>query len=257
MNRFTGKTVIVTGSSKGIGAATARGFAGEGANVVLNSRSRADCEALAVELDDDRTMIVEGDVSQKEFADEIMAKTLETFGALDVLVNNAGIVKPSLLVDASDEDIDAQIGINLKSVIYLSRAAIPELAKTKGCIVNTSSVSGIRGDFGMPIYNATKGGVDNLTRALALQLGAQKIRVNAVNPSHTRTNMTDGMENHGPLMEDFNTRMPLGEPADPDDIAGPILFLASADARMITGVCLPVDGGVTASNGQPNFMKYF
>ncbi|WP_336985937.1 SDR family oxidoreductase [Altererythrobacter aquiaggeris] len=251
---FTGKTVIVTGSSGGIGLGIARRFAAAGANVVLNSRSRNDLEAAAAEMDDARTLIVAGDVSSADFAAGIVSQTTRKFGGLDVLVNNAGVARSGKLTDMRDKDIDAVIDINVKGVLYLCRAAIPELAKTKGCIVNTSSVSGIGGDWTLPVYNASKGAVTNLTRSLALQLGGQGIRVNAVLPSVTRSEMTEGITGNEELLKAFINRLPLGRIAEPDDIAGPVLFLASDDARFVTGVNLPVDGGVSASNGQPNMM---
>lgn len=254
--RFSGKTVIVTGSSSGIGAATAKRFSEEGANVVVNARDREKLGKVAADMDNERTLIVDGDVSASSFAKEIVTKAVERFGGLDVLVNNAGVGGGGMLHKAEDDEIDRIIDINVKGTMYMCRAAIPELAKTQGCIVNTSSVSGLGGDWALPIYNASKGAVSNLTRALALQLGMKKIRVNAVNPSFTRSEMTDGMDDNEGLMEAFQRRMPLGAPAEPEDIAGPILFLASEDARMVTGVNLPVDGGVSASNGQPNFLAY-
>lgn len=256
MQRFAGKTIIVTGSSSGIGEGIARRFAEEGANVVLNSRSRDDLEKVAKDLDSDRTLIVEGDVGKSEFAKDIVGKTVDRFGGLDVLVNNAGVGAFGMLADASDDDIDKVIDINVKGVLYLCREAIPHLAKSKGSIVNTSSVSGTGGDWTLPIYNASKGAVTNLTRALALQLGRKGIRVNAVNPSVTRSEMTAALTDNDELMKAFMRRLPLGRIAEPDDIAGPVLFLASDDARFVTGVNLAVDGGVSASNGQPNFMAY-
>ncbi|WP_209348158.1 SDR family oxidoreductase [Pontixanthobacter sp. CEM42] len=251
--RFTGKTVIVTGSSSGIGEGIARRFAEEGANVVLNSRNRADCEKVAETLDADRTLIVEGDVSSPEFAARIVRKTVEKFGALDVLVNNAGVARMGQLADARDKDIDAVIDINVKGVMYLSRSAIPELLKTKGNIINIASVSGLGGDWMMPIYNASKGAVVNLTRAMALQLGAQDVRVNCVCPSLTKSDMTDGVTDNDGAMKAIKNRMPLGRAAEPEEIAGPVAFLASDDAVFVTGVNMAVDGGVSASNGQPNF----
>lgn len=253
LSRFTGKTVIVTGSSGGIGEGIARRFAEEGANVVLNSRNRADCETVAATLDPERTLIVEGDVSSPEFGARIVRKTVEKFGALDVLVNNAGVARVGDLADARDKDIDAVIDINVKGVLYLTRSAIPELLKTKGNIVNIASVSGLGGDWMMPIYNASKGAVVNLTRAMALQLGAQGVRVNCVCPSLTRSDMTGGLTSSDAAMKMNANRMPLGRVAEPEEIAGPVAFLASEDAVFVTGVNLPVDGGVTASNGQPNF----
>ena len=256
MQRFAGKTVIVTGSSSGIGEGIARRFADEGANVVLNSRSRDDLEKVAKDMDGDRTLIVEGDVGKSDFAKYIVGKTVDRFGGLDVLVNNAGVGAFGMLADASDEDIDKVIDINVKGVLYLCREAIPHLAKTKGSIVNTSSVSGTGGDWVLPIYNASKGAVTNFTRALALQLGKQGIRVNAVCPSLTRSEMSSGIMDNDSLVEAFMRRIPLGRPGEPEDVAGPVLFLASDDARFVTGVNLAVDGGLSASNGQPNFMAF-
>lgn len=260
MNRFSGRTVIVTGSSSGIGEGIARRFAAEGANVVLNSRSRDDLEKVAADLDDDRTLLVEGDVSSADFAKDIIAKTIERFGGLDCLVNNAGTATAGPLAKASDDDIDKVIDINVKGVLYLCREAIPHLAKSDapggGSIVNTSSVSGTGGDWTMPIYNASKGAVTNLTRALALQLGGQGIRVNAVCPSLTRSDMSSGIMDNDDLMDAFLRRIPLGRPGEPGDVAGVVAFLASDDARFVTGANIPVDGGVSASNGQPNFQAF-
>ena len=255
-DRFSGQTVIVTGSSSGIGEGIARRFAAEGANVVLNSRSREDLEAVAADLDEARTLIVAGDVSSRDFAPQLIGETVGRFGALDVLVNNAGVGAFGMLADAEDEDIDSVIDINVKGMLWLCRAAIAELAKSKGCIVNTSSVSGTGGDWLLPIYNASKGAVTNLTRGLALQLGAQGIRVNAVCPSLTETEMAGGILDNEELFEAFKRRIPLGRPAQPADIAGPVAFLASEDARFVTGVNLAVDGGLSASNGQPNFIAF-
>ncbi len=260
MQRFTDRTIIVTGSSSGIGEGIARRFAREGANVVLNSRSRDDLAKVAGDLDERRTLIVDGDVSSAAFAKEIVTKTVERFGGLDVLCNNAGVGAFGMLADASDEDIDSVIDINVKGVLYLCREAIPHLANSMapggGSIVNTSSVSGTGGDWLLPIYDASKGAVTNLTRALALQLGGQGIRVNAVCPSLTRSDMTDGIMDNETLMEAFMRRIPLGRPGEPEDIASVVAFLASEDARFVTGANIPVDGGVSASNGQPNFMAY-
>lgn len=258
MNRFSDTTVLVTGSSSGIGAAIARRFSAEGANVVLNSRTREDLEKVAKDLPDDRTLIVEGAIGGADFAKEIVGKTVERFGGLDVLVNNAGIAAAGPLAEADEDDIESVIDINVKGMLYMCRAAIPELAKSQiaggASIVNTSSVSGSGGDWTMPIYNASKGAVTNLTRGLALQLGAQSIRVNAVLPSLTRTDMSEGIRDNKDLMDAFLRRIPLGRVGEPEDVASVVAFLASEDARFVTGANLPVDGGVSASNGQPNFM---
>ena len=260
MNRFSGTTVIVTGSSSGIGAAIARRFSEEGANVVLNSRTREDLEKVAKDLPDERTLIVEGAIGGAAFAKELVEKTVDRFGGLDVLVNNAGIAAAGPLAEAEEDDIESVIDINVKGVLYMCRAAIPELVKSDvaggASIVNTSSVSGSGGDWTMPIYNASKGAVTNLTRGLALQLGEQGIRVNAVLPSLTRTEMSEGIREKDELMNAFLRRIPLGRAGEPEDVAGVVAFLASEDARFVTGANLPVDGGVSASNGQPNFMAF-
>ena len=171
-----------------------------------------------------------------------------------------GIAATGQLSEAEDEDIESVIDINVKGMLYMCRAAIPELAKSEiaggASIVNTSSVSGSGGDWTMPIYNASKGAVTNLTRGLALQLGAQGIRVNAVLPSLTRTEMSEGIRDKKELMDAFLRRIPLGRAGEPEDVASVVAFLASEDARFVTGVNLPVDGGVSASNGQPNFMAF-
>ncbi|MEE4153624.1 MAG: SDR family oxidoreductase [Erythrobacter sp.] len=254
--RFSGKTVIITGSSSGIGEGIARRFHAEGANVVINARRAENCEAVAGTLDPERTLVVAGDVSKSAFAHEIVGKTVERFGALDCLVNNAGMGGSSILHKTSDEEIDRIIDVNVKGVIYLCRAAIPQLRKTGGSIVNISSVSGTGGDSLLPVYNASKGAVTNLTRGLALQLGPMGVRVNAINPSITRSDMVGGIMDNEPLLAQFMQRIALGRVGEPEDIAAAAAFLASEDASFITGVNLPVDGGVSASNGQPNFMAF-
>ncbi|QUL38213.1 SDR family NAD(P)-dependent oxidoreductase [Erythrobacter sp. JK5] len=255
LSRFTGKTVIVTGSSTGIGEGIARRFHDEGANVVINARNAEKCAGVAATLDAERTLVVAGDVSQSAFADEIVSKTVERFGGLDCLVNNAGVADQGLLHKMSDVQIDRVIDINVKGVIYLSRAAIPELMKTHGSIINISSVSGIGGDSTLPLYNASKGAVTNLTRGLALQLGPKNVRVNAINPSVTRSDMVEGLTESEAAMRMIMNRMAIKRVGEPEDIAAAAAFLASEDASFITGVNLPVDGGTSASNGQANFMQ--
>jgi meso-butanediol dehydrogenase/(S,S)-butanediol dehydrogenase/diacetyl reductase len=256
LTRFTGRTVIVTGSSSGIGEGIARRFHAEGANVVINARSEEDCRKVAASLDEERVLVCPGDVSKSSFADGIVAKTVERFGGLDTLVNNAGVGGSPMLHKVDDEEIDRIIDINVKGVLYMSRAAIPHLRKSGGSIVNISSVSGIGGDSTLPVYNASKGAVTNLTRGLAQQIGGMGVRVNAINPSVTRSDMVDGILDNEPLLEAFMQRIPMGRIGEPADIAAAAAFLASEDAAFITGVNLPVDGGVSSSNGQPNFLAY-
>lgn len=252
--RFAGKTVIVTGSSTGIGEGIARRFHAEGANVIINARNAEKCAATAQTLDPARTLVVAGDVSKADFANEIVAAAVEKFGQLDCLVNNAGVADQGLLHEMDDARIDRVIDINVKGVVYLCRAAIPELVKTKGSIINISSVSGTGGDSMLPLYNASKGAVTNLTRGLALQLGAKGVRVNTINPSITRSDMVEQIVENDGAMQMVMNRMAIKRIGEPEDIAAAAAFLASDDASFITGVNLPVDGGVSASNGQANFM---
>jgi meso-butanediol dehydrogenase/(S,S)-butanediol dehydrogenase/diacetyl reductase len=251
MNRFTDKVVIVTGAGSGMGAATVKRFAREGARVVLVGRSADKLEAVAAGLQPGQKLVYPADVSDWEQVQALIAKTVEYFGQLDVLVNNAGIAPSGKVTEASIDDWHKVFAIDVDGVFYGCRAAMPHLIKSRGCIVNVSSVSGLGGDWNMSFYNAAKGAISNFTRALALDHGADGVRVNAVNPSLTRSELTDDMFGDEKLMAKFAERIPLGRAAEPEEVADVIAFLASHDARFITGVNLPVDGGLSASNGQP------
>jgi len=144
------------------------------------------------------------------------------------------------------------MAVNAGGVYHGCKAALPHLLETKGSIVNMASVSGLGGDWGLAFYNASKGAIVNLTRALALDHGAHGVRVNCVCPSLTFTPMTEDMKRSPKLMAAFRERIPLGRGTDPSEIAAVIAFLASDDASFVTGVALPIDGGLTASNGQPS-----
>jgi meso-butanediol dehydrogenase/(S,S)-butanediol dehydrogenase/diacetyl reductase len=252
MERYTNKVVIVTGAGSGIGAATARRFAKEGAAVVLAGRTRDKLDEVARTIGkDDKVMVRPTDVADLSDVEGLVRDAVARFGRLDVLVNNAGTVVEGKITDVSAEDWRKVMATDLDGVFYGCRAALPELIKTKGSIVNTSSVSGLGGDWGMSVYNAAKGAVTNFTRALAMDHGRDGVRVNAVCPSLTRSEMTDDMFENQELMDKFMERIPLGRAAEAEDIADVIAFLGSDDARFITGVNLPVDGGLSASNGQP------
>jgi len=256
MNRFTGKVVIVTGAGSGIGASTASRFLKENAAVVLNGRREDKLHTTAIGFDATKVLVHPGDVSDEAYVKQLVADTVSKFGRLDVLVNNAGMAAFGPFEQVTTEIWRKTMATDVDSVYFASREALPHLLATKGTIINLSSASGIGGDWGLSAYNAAKGAVTNFTRALALEYGSRGIRVNAVAPSLTSTEATVDLEKMEGVMTDFSTRLPIGRAASPDEIASVIAFLASDDAGFINGAILPIDGGLSASNGQPNFLKH-
>ncbi|MEA2739125.1 MAG: meso-butanediol dehydrogenase / (S,S)-butanediol dehydrogenase / diacetyl reductase [Acetobacteraceae bacterium] len=251
MRRFENTVVIVTGAASGIGAATAKRFSSEGASVVVVDRHRDRLDAVMAELPPDRTSAHEADVSRSALVNGLIEAAVARFGRLDVMVNNAGVFDGGDPATIDDDRWRKVMATDLDGVFYCCRAAIPHLKATKGCIVNTASVSGLAADWGMSPYNAAKGGVVNLTRALALDLGRFGVRVNSVCPTITRTGMTTDTIRDEAIMAKFRERIPLGRACEPEEVAAVITFLASADASFMTGANVVVDGGVSASNGQP------
>lgn len=251
MERYWSKVVVVTGAASGIGEATARRFSREGAMVVLADRDAAALQRVAADLPEDRTRVQVVDIATSAAAEGMIAAAVDAFARLDVLVNNAGVHLAADPVDIDDDQWRRVMGVNLDGVFHGCRAAIPHLEKTRGSIVNTASVSGLGGDWGSSAYNAAKGGVVNLTRALALDLGRRGIRVNSVCPSLTRTAMAADATADAELVARFEQRIALGRICEPHEVAAVIAFLASDDASFVTGINMPVDGGVSASNGQP------
>ena len=197
------------------------------------------------------SLVVVADISDWDDAQRMVKTTLETFGAVDVLVNNAGVATMGMIDQIDIDEYRKAMAIDVDGVFYATRAAWASLKASKGNVVNTSSVSGLGGDWGMFAYNAAKGAVSNMTRALALDASRSGVRVNAVAPTLTMTDMADDLRRDKEKMGKFAERIPLGRGAEPAEVAAVITFLASADAGFVNGVVLPVDGGLSASNGQP------
>jgi meso-butanediol dehydrogenase/(S,S)-butanediol dehydrogenase/diacetyl reductase len=251
MNRFNEKTVIVTGAASGIGLAAARRFLDEGARVVMLDIDADSLNKAAAGLPQDRVLVQVGDTADKQTAAAAVKAAVERFGGLHILINNAGVATEGDIMQTSEEDFERVMAVNVAGYFHMAKAAMPELVKTRGSIVMTSSVSGLGGDWNTFAYNTSKGAVSNMVRAMALDAGKDGVRINAVNPSFTKTGMTEDMLKDAELVAKFKERMPLGAPEDPEGIAAAMAFLASEDARLISGVNLPVDAGLRASNGQP------
>lgn len=232
-----GKNALVTGASRGIGAAIAAELARAGASVVVSYRTGADeAETLASEIGG---RAVQADVSDPDSARALV----EDAGDLDVLVNNAGVTRDGLLVRMSDEDWKTVIDTNLASCFYTSRSAVRGMMKRRtGAIVNISSIVGLRGNGGQTNYAASKAGIIGFTKSLARELGSRNVRANVVVPGYVKTQLTDVLpeETTGAMLD--NT--PLGRLGDPGDVAGAVRFLCSEDAAFITGAVLLVDGGL-------------
>jgi len=251
MSRFTGKVVVVTGAGSGIGQATALQFSREGAAVVLVGRTEEKLQKTLSQLATGDHLVAPCDVAHVDQVKALRDRVAEKYGRVDVLINNAGSVVQGRIHEVQPDDWRKLMQVDLDGVYFCIHHFMPDLLKTQGNVVNISSVSGLGGDWGMSVYNAAKGAVTNFTRSLAMDYGADGVRVNAICPGFTLTDLTEDMKDDEALLERFYDRIPLRRAGQPDDIASAILFIASDDARYITGVNLPVDGGITASNGQP------
>ena len=247
MKRLDGRAALVTGSSRGIGAATAERLAAEGAAVVVNYSGRADAAADVVARIVDgggQAVAVQGDVRDPASAAALVEATLDQYGRLDILVNNAGITRDGLLVRMSDDDWSDVIDTNLSGAFHTTRTAARHMMKARsGSIINVASVVGLTGNAGQANYAAAKAGLVGMTKAVARELAPRGVRVNAVAPGFIATDMTDAMP--AAAREAVTGLIALGRLGAAADIAAAIAFLASDDASYITGQVLVVDGGMT------------
>lgn len=249
---FTDSVVLITGGGSGIGGAITAAFLRAGATVAITGRRREKLEQALQDHPAELTMALPADVSDGAQVRRVVADVVERFGRIDVVVSNAGVHAPGPITELEDEDWAAMRATNVDGFFHLAKAALPHLAASGGNLVAVSSVSGDRGDWGQAGYNATKAAVSNFVRSLALDWGSEGVRLNAVAPAFTFTEMTEGMGRDEESLAPFVDRIALGRPGEPDDIAPAVLFLASEAARYVTGAVLPVDGGTSASTGQPH-----
>ena len=246
MKLLEGKTVIITGASRGIGKGIAEVFAKQGANIAFTYRSSDEkARALEDELSANGCKVkgYKSDASNFEAAQQLAADVLEEFGSIDVLVNNAGITKDGLLMRMSEDDFDIVMDINMKSVFNMTKAVLrPMLKQRKGSIINMSSVVGVKGNAGQANYSASKAAINGFTKSTALELGSRNIRCNSIAPGFIETEMTEALGED--QIQEWRNSIPLKRGGTTQDIANSALFLASDMSAYVTGQVLHVCGGM-------------
>jgi 3-oxoacyl-[acyl-carrier protein] reductase len=247
MKKLTGKVAVVTGASKGIGAAIAKALAAEGASIVVNyasSKSGADAVVSAITAGGGKAVAVGGDVAKAAEAKGLVTAAIKNFGRLDILVNNSGVYEFSPIESVTEEQFHRMFNVNVLGLLLTTQAAVPHLGEGAS-IINIGSVVSSLTPPDTTVYTGTKGAVDAITRVLAKELGGRKIRVNSVNPGMVET---EGVRTAGVLGTDFEkdtvTQTPLGRLGQVDDIATVAAFLASDDAKWITGEIVRAGGGL-------------
>ena len=240
------KVALITGAARGIGKAIAKKFAENGYNVVINYVSaKTDIKTLTKEFEDlgVKVLLVKADVSNKEEAEGLVNQTIEKFGKIDVLVNNAGITKDNLLMRMSEEDFEKVLDINLKGTFLITKFATKYMMKKRyGSIVNLASVVGVAGTAGQCNYSASKAGVIGFTKSIAKELASRNIRANAVAPGFIKTDMTDVLSDN--VKENINSQIPLKRMGTAEEVAKLVYFLGTAESSYITGQVINVDGGM-------------
>lgn len=248
---YQGTVVLVTGGGSGIGRAVARAFAEQGAFVVVAGRRAKPLNETLEGFAPASTLAVVADVAEAAGVRRVVEATLERWGRIDVVVANAGLSEPGRIDELDDASWERMRSVNVDGLIRLARATVAHLRASRGNFLAMSSVAGLGGDWNQAGYNATKAAVNALVQSMALDLGRDGVRVNAIAPAFTATRQTQERLDDPDFSEKLLDRVALDRAAVPEDIARAALFLASPDAAYITGVVLPVDGGTTASTGTP------
>jgi 2-dehydro-3-deoxy-D-gluconate 5-dehydrogenase len=241
---LTGKVALVTGANTGIGQAIAVALAEAGADVALAGRSEPTETLAAVAATGRKAISIAADLSSIKPVQHVVDTALRDLGRLDILVNNAGIIRRADLFDFSEEDWDAVIDTNLKSIFFLSQAAArPMVAQGSGKIINIASLLTFQGGIRVPSYAAAKSGVGGVTKAMANELAPKAVQVNAIAPGYISTNNTAALQGDQTRNRQILERIPTGRWGTPEDIAGAAVFLASSASNYVTGQILAVDGG--------------
>lgn len=238
-----GKTVIITGASRGIGRATALAFGEQGANLVLIARNQEKLEEVQKEVENTKALIFPMDVRDGEKIQEVVSQILDEFGRIDVLINNAGVTRDQLLLRMKEEDWQEVLDINCKSVFLWSKAVLRSMIRNRtGSIINISSVVGIAGNSGQTNYAASKAAIIGFSKSLAKEVGSRGIRVNVVAPGFIETDMVHHLSEE--YLANAKNQIPLGRLGKSEEIAQICLFLASSMASYITGAVIQADGGL-------------
>ncbi len=243
---LSNRVAIVTGSSRGIGRAIALKLAEVGATVVVNARGEAEPVAAEIRAMNRDSLAIPADISLSSDVNRLVEETIAAYGKVDILVNNAGITRDQLVLRMSDEDWDNVLNVNLKSVFLCTRAVLRHMIKQRwGRIISITSIVGITGNAGQANYASAKAGMIGFTRTIAKEVASRGITANAVAPGFIETRMTQSLEEK--QRQELIKRIPLGYLGTPDDVAEAVAFLASEEARYITGQVLNVDGGMAGT----------
>ena len=253
LKRFEGKVAIITGGGSGIGEATARRLAGEGASVVIAGRTGEKLERAAEALPADRVLAYPADVSVSANCNALVEAAVERFDRLDIVVNSAGLNLVGRVPEITDAGWREGLAVDLDSIFFMTRAALPHLVSRKGSIINLGSVSSVGGGWTHAAYCAAKAAVANFSKAVAIDMGNQGVRVNTVCPGLTDTPMVESIMTNREVLRKGLDRIPMNRVARPEEIASVIAFLASEDASYVTGAVVLVDGGLAATDGGPNW----